>query len=87
MNKDHEGYFIRSVNRAVERRAKHPESTVIKSANIELLLAKPVLAALQSVKKKATKSVAIESGFDPEAYRLDIMARAITHILKQQKGI
>lgn len=85
MNRDHEDYFIRVLKLAIELRAKQPASTS-KSASIELLLAKPVLA-LQSVKQQATKPAAIEPELDLEAYRLDIISKAITHILKQQKGI
>lgn len=87
MNED---YYMSGLKRAIKRLAKQQANTASKSVSIdpvlaEPVLAKPVLTAPQPVKQQATKSVAIKPEFDLEAYRLDIIAKAITHILKQQK--
>lgn len=92
MNENHEGYYMRCLKRAIEQRAKQQANTASKSASIEPVvtepvLAKPVLTTLQPVKQQATQLEAIKPEFNLEAYRLDIIAKAIAHILKQQKGI
>ncbi|MDZ3995400.1 hypothetical protein [Pseudomonas sp. Teo4] len=92
MNENHEDYYMRGLRRGIERLAKQQANTASKSASIEPavtkpVLAKPVLTALQPVKLQATKLEAIKPEFNLEAYRLDIIAKAIAHILKQQKGI
>lgn len=92
MNENHEDYYMRGLRRGVERLAKRQASTATKSAKIESVvtepvLTKPVLTTLQPVKQQATQLEAIKPEFNLEAYRQDIIAKAIAHILKQQKGI
>lgn len=89
MNED---YYMSGLKRAIERLAKQQANTTSKSASIEPVvtgpvLTKSVLTTLQPVKQQAAKLVAIKPEFNLEAYRLDIIAKAIAHILKQQKGI
>jgi len=84
MNKDHEDYFVRGLKRATERLAKQQANTASKSTSIEPVATKPVLTKLQPVKQQATRKVANKPEFNLEAYRLDIIAKAISHIMKNK---
>lgn len=89
MNED---YYMTGLKRAIERLAKQQANTASKSASIEPVVTEPVLAkpvptTLQLVKQQANQLEASKPEFNLEAYRLDIIAKAIAHILKQQKGI
>jgi hypothetical protein len=87
MDENHEDYYMRGLRRGIERLAKQQANTASKSASIEPVVTEPVLTTLQPVKQQATQLEAIKPEFSLEAYRLDIIAKAIAHILKQQKGI
>ncbi|WP_251961759.1 hypothetical protein [Pseudomonas sp. Marseille-Q5299] len=67
--------------------AVNNKPVTIEPAVTEPVLAKPVLTVVQPVKQQATQLEAIKPEFNLEAYRLDIIAKAIALILKQQKGI
>lgn len=89
MNENHEDYYMRGLRRGIERLAKQQANTASKSASIEPVvtepvLAKPVLKALQPVKQQASKTVANKTEFNLEAYRLDIIAKAIAHIMNNR---
>lgn len=86
MNED---YYMSGLKRAIERLAKQQANTASKSVSIEPVvtepvLAKPVLTAVQPVKQQAAKTVANKPEFNLEAYRLDIIAKAIAHIMNNK---
>ncbi|MDF3871060.1 hypothetical protein [Pseudomonas putida] len=92
--------FIKGVQRAnanrLRRQVQQQQANAVNNKPVTIasvlsertpVLAKPMLTALQPVIQQATQLEAIKPEFNLEAYRLDIIAKAIAHILKQQKGI
>ncbi|RYY77733.1 MAG: hypothetical protein EOO69_13540 [Moraxellaceae bacterium] len=84
MNENHENYYMRGLRRGIERLVKQQANTASKSASIEPVVTKPALTTLQPVKQQAAKTVANKPEFNLEAYRLDIIAKAISHIMKNK---
>ncbi|UVL30134.1 hypothetical protein [Pseudomonas donghuensis] len=72
-------YAIKGIERAFAR---------LKRQKANQQTAKSVLTALQPVKQQAANPVDIKPEFNLEAYRLDIIARAIARIMNnKQKGM
>ncbi|MCV9921987.1 hypothetical protein OIU19_24790 [Pseudomonas sp. BT-42-2] len=87
--------FIKGMQRATANRlrrqvqqqqanAVNNKPVTIEPVVTEPVLAKPVLTVVQPAKQQAAKTVANKPEFNLEAYRLDIIAKAIAHIMNNK---